>query len=143
MNKQPLYHFYKYQPRPLKVGVNNEIYDKDYTTVGVANGRYYGGGFKVAPHAELNDNKLDIYLVKKMKKLEMAKTILSMQKGNHEKSDKVIILSSSEICIKSDVPFKSNIDGEVLEDTTFNISTVHNGITLYNNKELISKVLKK
>ncbi len=49
----------------------------------VANGRFYGGGYKGAPEAKLDDGLLDIVLVKKISRIKFAKVIGIYKKGEH------------------------------------------------------------
>ena len=72
------------------VKIDDEVIDDHFTTVVLCNGKYYGGGYKIGFNSKLNDDLIDVYLVPKMPKLGMAKLILGMNKGNHEKSEKVL-----------------------------------------------------
>lgn len=136
-----LYNFIKYKAREAKVEIDEDTYLDKYTTIAVCNGRYYGGGYKIAPNSELNDGLVDVYLVRKMPKLSMAKLILGMKKAKHEKSPKVNKIQTDKLTIKSDTEIASNIDGEVFTSKEFNIKVIPKGIKVYYNEELI-KLLK-
>ncbi|MBR1416389.1 MAG: hypothetical protein IJ572_01035 [Bacilli bacterium] len=142
-NASVLYHFLKYNPKYFDVFVNDELIKGNFTTIAVCNGKYYGGGYKIAPSALLNDGLLDVYLVEEMKKLEMAKTILSMKDASHEKSKFVRKISTNKITINSNYYMECNIDGESYISNIFNIEVIPNAIKFDNNQELIKRVLKK
>ena len=149
-NVGAVYHFLTYKPKSLSIEFR-EKYDgmyfhfretKLFSTIAVCNGQYYGGGYNIAPNAQLDDNVFDVYLVDKMNRLKLASTILKMKNGKHENVDGVHKHFLSEITIRSNDAIKANIDGEVLESDEFNIS-LENNIKVYNNQDIIKKVLKK
>lgn len=53
----------------------------------VANGGYYGGGFKCAPRAKLNDGLLEFLTVKKISRFKFLTFFLGYRKGKHILSD--------------------------------------------------------
>lgn len=142
-NTSVIYHFLKYQPRNIEVIINDQKINKSYTTVVLANGRYYGGKYKIGTNSSLTDGLLDIYLVDSLPKLKMAKLILGMEKGLHEKSNNVTKISTDSLTVKFNDKFKCNIDGEILEDNVFKVNILPNNIKLYNNQELVKKLIKK
>ena len=52
-----------------------------------ANCRYYGGGFKVAPHAECDDGYTDVILVNNISVPRFAKLVSGFRKGTHVNED--------------------------------------------------------
>ena len=56
----------------------------------VANGKYYGGGFKSAPLAELDDGLLDVVLVKKMSRFRFIRFVGGYKKGKHRQCESEI-----------------------------------------------------
>src|SRR5206468_2410037 len=53
--------FFRFLPFPMKITYNNGAADKFQPTIlaAVANAPTYGGGMRIAPHARLDDGKLD------------------------------------------------------------------------------------
>lgn len=135
--------FLAYKARWMRVLVNGEVYEDEFTTVAVCNGRYYGGGYKIGTNAHLDDGLLDIYLASKTNKVNMAKLLLQMKDGGHEKSNIIRVLKAKSLVISSTNNIKCNIDGEVLEANKFNIELVPKGIKIYYNEDLISNILEK
>lgn len=54
----------KYDPIPLFITMNNEMLAQQTFLLSIGNGTTCGGGFKLAPHARLNDHLLDVTLIK-------------------------------------------------------------------------------
>lgn len=59
---------------PLKRTINN---------VAVANARYFGGGMKIAPEAEMTDGAFDVVVVGDLSTIEMARGMTSIYRGEH------------------------------------------------------------
>jgi len=51
---------------PLVINAGEEVFSEQYAFAAVCNGRYYGGGLKIAPHAEVDDGKITFCFVKAM-----------------------------------------------------------------------------
>jgi len=141
-NMSLLYNFIKYKPRELEILINDKDIKDDFTTVVVCNGRYYGGGYKIGYNAKLDDGLLDIYLVPKINKLKTAKLIMSMKKGEHEKSKDITKYQTNKLTVRSKDIIDCNIDGEVLSSKEFNIELIEKGIEVYYDKYLINEVGK-
>lgn len=82
----------------------------------IANGQYYGGGYKGAPEAEVSDGVLDFVLMRKLNRLKFASIQKIYQRGEHvghPKFSKALIYEKGErIHIKSDRPVVITYDGE-------------------------------
>ena len=70
--------------------------------VAVANGRSYGGGMLIAPHADRNDGKLDVLILHPVSKLELLKVFPKVFKGRHVTHPAVEFIKVSSIEIDSD-----------------------------------------
>ena len=134
--------FMKYKPRHLKVKVNGEVYEGDYTTVALCNARYYGGGYKIGTNALVNDGLIDVYIADKLSKINMARLILGMKKGKHENDPAMKVLKAKKVFIEAKDRITCNIDGDQLSAKTFNVSCIKEGIEVYYNQQLIDEVLK-
>ena len=77
----------------------------------VANGRYYGSGFTVAPDAFLDDGLLNIRIFRNFSKRELLKHFWSISRRRYAYSPKIDSFFASEVHItaKSDLPF--HVDG--------------------------------
>ena len=138
-----LVNFLKYKPRNFIVSFNNKSYKDEYTTIVVCNARYYGGGYRVSPNSSLDDGLLEVLLVKKTTKYDMAKLISSMRNAFHLKSSKIELFQTDELVIKTDSEISSNIDGEELTSDTFKIKLIPKGINVYYDQDLIDDIIVK
>jgi YegS/Rv2252/BmrU family lipid kinase len=80
----------------------------------VANGRFAGGGMKLAPHAELDDGLLDVIVTDGATRWDVIKELPRIQRGGYLKNPKVTQLRSREVWIESDEPLPIDLDGEMV-----------------------------
>lgn len=82
----------------------------------VANGHSYGGGYKCAPQAKINDGILDICLVRNISRFKILDVINSYKAGTHLENEKINsyikYVKSKRVKIKSSRPLNLCIDGE-------------------------------
>lgn len=109
---------------------NREIIKGKFLLCVVANGLTYGGGYKGAPIAEINDGFIDLCIIKKVSRLKLIELIGVYKAGEHlhneELKDYFIYKRCKTINIKSNDKFSTCIDGEIFEETNINISVMEN-----------------
>jgi diacylglycerol kinase family enzyme len=66
---------------------------------------------------------------------------MALKKGKHEKNSNVNKIQTDRIIIETEKNEKFNVDGEVIEGKKFDIKIIKNAVKLYNNKELVEKIL--
>ena len=65
------------------VEVNGDRIDGNQTLICACNGRYYGGGFNPVPEAEPDDGLLEVLVVKKVSRLQVAAVIGKYKNGQY------------------------------------------------------------
>lgn len=53
------------------------------TNISIANGRYFGGGMKIAPDAKLNDGLFDIVIIKDIATIDILANVQKLYAGTH------------------------------------------------------------
>jgi diacylglycerol kinase (ATP) len=93
-----------------------------------ANGKTYGGGFKVAPKANVADGLLDSIWVKKISLLKRLRYLPVLEKGKHLDTPLSFIHyeQSKQITIQSKVPLHAHLDGEHMMANSFEIKILPN-----------------
>ena len=139
-NASILYTFGKFKSSTLTC--NNVT--KKITLIAICNGRYYGGGFGIAPNALINDGQFDIYLADAMPKIYIPGLLLKLKKQTHESSPLIHKYNASSISIDSERDVVCNVDGEIIKDNHFDFEIKKDAVTLYNIDDLkIKKLLRK
>ncbi len=85
-NSEVYLHIDQQEKRRLKV-----------VSICVANGRFWGGGMKVAPDAKLNDGKFDVVIIGDFGLMEILTKSYRLYSGTHLKLDKVGFTQASRI----------------------------------------------
>lgn len=119
-----LYTIITYRNRRLKVLVDNkEVYNGPCGLVAVANGRFFGGGVKIAPEALVDDGLLDVVMVKNFGKPELLANIAKAYRGAHLNHPKVELCRGRRVNIITEQKEYLELDGEpvVSEDIEFEV----------------------
>ncbi len=133
--------FLTFKSKSLKLKIDKNVYAGDYIIAAICNGKYYGGGFKIAPVASFDDNQFDIYLVSKASKLKLIKILLALLKSDHEKYNEVRKYTGKNITITSENNLIVNIDGEITISKNIEIEMIEDALIIYNNNELVQKIM--
>lgn len=133
--------FLTFKSKSLKLKIDKNVYAGDYIIAAICNGKYYGGGFKIAPVASFDDNQFDIYLVSKASKFKLIKILLTLLKSEHEKYNEVRKYTGKNITITSENNLIVNIDGEITISKNIEIEMIEDALIIYNNNELVQKIM--
>ena len=96
------------------VEVNGETIDKEMTMICVCNGQYYGGGFHPVPEADPTDGLLDVLLIDKVSRLQVAQVIGKYKAGRYKELPKLVRhFKTDRVVIRCDGPTAINLDGEL------------------------------
>lgn len=106
-----------FQPFDLEVevdGVRNRY--EDAWLVSIMNSKYFGGGMKIAPKANRENDTLEVVIIKGISKFKLAFLFPIIYLGWHTKIKAVTIITGKEIIVNSDFPTYVQIDGDVYEN---------------------------
>ncbi|MGM9549557.1 MAG: diacylglycerol/lipid kinase family protein [Faecousia sp.] len=96
------------------VEIGGERIDGEQTMICVCNGRFYGGGFNPVPDADPCDGILDVLLVSKVSRLQVAAIIGKYKNGLYREYPKLIRhFRTDSLKIICDKPTAVNLDGEL------------------------------
>jgi diacylglycerol kinase (ATP) len=70
--------------------------------IAVGNGRSYGGGMLVCPHAQINDGLFDVMILEPVSKLEFLKVFPKVFSGSHLSHPAVKTYRTKKISISAD-----------------------------------------
>lgn len=91
-----------------------------------SNGLSYGGGYKAAPLAQINDGLMDVCIVKKVSRFNLVKLLGVYKKGEHLDNEEIrkyiIYKKCKRVTIKSNNKFCISVDGEIFEDNKLELS---------------------
>jgi len=102
------------KPVYLKIYIDDINMDEGkINIIGAANGKYFGGGMKIAPMASINDGYLDVLYVKDTNTFKFIKNVLiPVYDARHLFYKKLYHLRARKLKIVSNKVFPVDIDGE-------------------------------
>lgn len=103
-----------YHNKSVILRIGDKVESGRILSVVVANGRYVGGGMRMAPEAELGDKLLDVVVVGDIGKFELLKALPTVYNGTHINHPKVRMEKASRIYVESSEPLLVHADGELL-----------------------------
>jgi len=116
---KPAYFYALFRALKSYRGITLKIETKDinisvfaYLTA-VANGKFFGGGFKITPDADTGDGLFDICVVEKAGIIKTLLNLTKVIKGTHAKIPEVRMFRADKVIISSDCLMPVEIDGEV------------------------------
>lgn len=117
--------------RPMRIRAGEYDGDGEYALLCACNGRFYGGGFNPSRNARPDDGVLDIYVVKKVSLLTLARLIGHYAAGEADKYPKFIRhLRGDSLHIEFEDENVINIDGEALFARTVDMKLLPGALRL-------------
>lgn len=110
-----------YRETPVHITVDSQSYTTDLFMFSAANGKTYGGGFRVAPLADVQDGKLECISIKDIPLFKRLRYLPVIEKGNHLKLPFIKYQQARSILIESKTQLQAHLDGEYLQANRFEI----------------------
>ena len=103
---------FKFQAFPVTLSTTEEQLDLTCLSLGIANGIFAGGGFKLAPKADIEDGLIDISALGDYPKLERLYRLPKVRAGKHADWRKTTYRQTSEVTVSSPKKLIAHVDGE-------------------------------
>ncbi|RYZ47324.1 MAG: YegS/Rv2252/BmrU family lipid kinase [Chitinophagaceae bacterium] len=116
-----LKNIFRYKSFLCTVNTTDFHWGKKCFMISVANGKRYGGGFRVSPQSLVNDGLLDTNIVGRIHPLWRLRYLPLIQKGTHQNLPFITYVKSSMVVIKALQEIPAHADGEAFSATEFNI----------------------
>lgn len=102
-----------YKNQKMNIVVDGvQICDEPVTVVVFGNGRYFGSGMCVAPHAEVDDGLFDVVILRDLSKVNLLASLPSVYKGTHLSHPRITSLRGKTIKVTADGEALLDLDGE-------------------------------
>lgn len=96
--------------------------DQPTTLAAFANTSSYGGGMKIAPHAQLDDGRLDVCVIGSIHRLKLACMFPTVYFGRHLRIRKVEYFGAERVRVQTESSFDVYADGEFVCRTPVEVS---------------------
>lgn len=98
----------------VSLQLDAESYEMDLYGLAIANGRYVGGGFPIAPNANISDGLLNVTAVPVLPTMELMAAGLNFTLGPHHDAHRVRTFRSRQVSVRAEPNIPFSIDGEPL-----------------------------
>ena len=116
-----LKNIFRYKSFLCVVNTEDFHWGKKCFMISIANGKRYGGGFRVSPYSLVNDGLLDTNIVGKIHPLFRLRYLPVIKRGEHLNLPFITYVKSSMVIVKTLQQIPAHVDGEAFSATEFNI----------------------
>jgi diacylglycerol kinase (ATP) len=99
--------------------------------VAVGNGRHYGGGMTIVEDAAIDDHRLDLYALPRMRAWRLLALLPVLRWGWHRPVESILSLHGREISVATSRPMDVNVDGEVRSRTPAEFHVVSSALDVF------------
>lgn len=108
-----------FAPVPLTVTIDGVTRSQDFFLLTIGNGATCGGGFRLTPHAKLDDGLLDVTMVKPINILPLLWHLPKVFGGTLDRVEKYASMTTANrIRVESPGPIPVHVDGEMYRGDT-------------------------
>jgi diacylglycerol kinase (ATP) len=106
----------RFDPVPVRITMNGGIVEQEIFLLTIGNGTTCGGGFKLTPHAKVDDGLLDVTVVKPLGIPTLLWHLPKVFLGTIDKAAKYARLARTKtLVVESPRPIPVHVDGEIFD----------------------------
>lgn len=110
------------KPNKVKITIDGQVIEDDLVFVEVANSRFTGTSFKIAPEAKIDDGLLDVILLKPIARWRILNLFPTIYSGSHIRHAEIETHKAKNITLTTETPMALMPDGEFIGHTPASIS---------------------
>lgn len=122
---------FSYRSQEMTITLDGKVIFKKALLVAVSNGKYFGGGMKVAPEAEVCDGLLDVCVIDDLPRLKILLLLMKFIRGKHGNFKEAHFFRCREVKIETQEPFKVQADGDIVAKTPVVLRVVPGALQVY------------
>ncbi|MHB1417771.1 MAG: diacylglycerol/lipid kinase family protein, partial [Chloroflexota bacterium] len=103
-----------YRPKVFRAVIDGRASVGKRTGIFACNGRYFGGGMKVAPGADVSDGLFDVVTIDSLPPLGLLLRVPAIYTGWHVRMPQVTVERAREVSVDTDGRLLVQADGELL-----------------------------
>ncbi len=126
----------KYDAAPLTIAINNTTFNQNAFLLTVGNGTTVGGGFKLTPHAKIDDGLLDVTIVSPLALPVLFWHLPKVFLGTIDRAKKyATLLKTEKLVVEADGDVPVHVDGVIYDgkENRFEIEVVPKALTVIGN----------
>jgi diacylglycerol kinase (ATP) len=125
---------FQFAPFPMKIFARDEAggwatrSDRPTILAAFANTSTYGGGMKIAPHAQMDDGQLDVCVIGGVDPFKLACMFPTVYFGHHLSIREVDYFQAARLRVETEAPLAVYADGEYVCQTPVEVSVEHGAL---------------
>lgn len=123
--KNTVEEYLSYKPEPYELLIDNQTVKEKAFLVACGNASQYGNNAFIAPHANIQDGKMDITILSPFGPLDIAPLAIQLFTKQIDRNSKIKIFKGKEVTIIRQNPGVMHLDGEpIMADSRIEISVL-------------------
>ncbi len=107
-----------YKPFEVSIQMDGVEFEREAFLIAIGNGKYFGGGMKITPDADLKSGEFQVCLVRKLSKQRFLRMFPKVYKGHHTDLPEVEMFICKELIIDSkNRQLNVSADGNIISKT--------------------------
>lgn len=119
------------------ITIDGEKIERNALVVAAGNGKCFGGGMVVLPHAEPNNGKINVTVINRIKKYQIPTKLPKFVKGKHDKLEGIAehyLCDEFEVILPEEKAPATEIDGEVINGHPFKCKILPSVLKIFKPK---------
>ncbi len=104
----------RYENKDITITIGEDRRTRRVNAVVLAIGRFFGGGMRIAPLADLADGYFDTVTIGDVGRIELIRNVPGVYRGTHLRNPRVSVERASEVLVESSQRVLVHADGELL-----------------------------
>ncbi len=126
-----VYTFVTYKEKPLEFLYGGQTRRMKSSVLTICNGRFYGGGYKIAPDARLDDGLLEMVYTDYIRRPLLVPLLLKLKRGRLYEAKEIHTDQITDIRIRSEETLSCNVDGEVVRGKEFLVEAAPGAVNFF------------
>lgn len=123
--------FHDFTPEKYKISCDEGNFEGEAFVVTCANASQYGNNAYIAPHADIQDGKMNISILKPISALDVPQTAIQMFSKNLCNNNKLVEIITSEVFIEREKDGMMHLDGNAIQtDKNIHVKIVRQGLNI-------------
>ena len=127
-----LWHTMKLNTHRMRLTVDGEVLDENLVFIEVANSRYTGSSFLIAPDAKIDDGKLDIIMLREISRGRLLRLFPTIYDGSHTQYPEIMTQQAQSVRIETENNMALMPDGEFHGFSPIEIQCLPKALSVFN-----------